>query len=202
MKLKVIETEYKGIKFRSKLEAQWAVLFDELNIKWEYEPEGYDLGNGLWYLPDFLIDFNDGWAPMYVEVKGCMTDTDAEKIKRLEGLLWDEKRNVYSHRRVSCYVLVLGSLPYGNTLQDMLEDLQEKYCKYSSNIPYKEMYYRYEGLTHERVIPACFPSGEATWITWNYNAGYGSSDELSEFTAKAYYNARNYRFDHKNKDEW
>lgn len=41
--LKAIQTEYKGYRFRSRLEARWAVLLDELGVKWEYEPEGYDL---------------------------------------------------------------------------------------------------------------------------------------------------------------
>ena len=46
--LKAIETEYKGYRFRSRLEARWAVFFDACGVSWEYEPEGYDLGNGLY----------------------------------------------------------------------------------------------------------------------------------------------------------
>ena len=53
--LKAIETEYKGYRFRSRLEARWAVFFDACGVKWEYEPEGYDLGDGTYYLPDFLL---------------------------------------------------------------------------------------------------------------------------------------------------
>lgn len=53
--LRAIQTEYKGYRFRSRLEACWAVLLDELGVKWEYEPEGYDLGNGMCYLPDFRL---------------------------------------------------------------------------------------------------------------------------------------------------
>lgn len=52
--MKAIETRYKGYRFRSRLEARWAVFFDALGIKWEYEPEGYDLGEAGWYLPDFI----------------------------------------------------------------------------------------------------------------------------------------------------
>lgn len=37
--LTAIETEYGGYKFRSRLEARWAVFFDMLGIKWEYEEE-------------------------------------------------------------------------------------------------------------------------------------------------------------------
>src|SRR5690625_2304014 len=64
--IKPIETRYKGYRFRSRLEARWAVFFDALGIEWQYEPEGYVLEDGTWYLPDF-------WLPQigkYVEVKG------------------------------------------------------------------------------------------------------------------------------------
>ena len=49
-----IETLYKGIRFRSRLEARWAVFLDALNFKFVYEPDGYDL-DGTWYLPDFWV---------------------------------------------------------------------------------------------------------------------------------------------------
>ena len=47
--LRAIETRYKGYRFRSRLEARYAVLFDSLKIEWEYEPEGYVLEDGTWY---------------------------------------------------------------------------------------------------------------------------------------------------------
>lgn len=45
MDIKPIETLYKGYRFRSRLEARWAVFFDALGLKWEYEKEGFDLTN-------------------------------------------------------------------------------------------------------------------------------------------------------------
>ena len=62
--IKAIETVYRGYRFRSRLEARWAVFFDALNITWEYEPEGFELSNGDRYLPDFrLPTFQGGiWA--------------------------------------------------------------------------------------------------------------------------------------------
>ena len=60
-----IETKYKGYRFRSRLEARWAVFFDVLGIEWEYEAEGYQLGDGKKYLPDFYLDRLD----CFVEVK-------------------------------------------------------------------------------------------------------------------------------------
>lgn len=53
--IKAIETQYKGYRFRSRLEARWAVFFDALGIAWEYEPEGFELSDGTWYLPDFYL---------------------------------------------------------------------------------------------------------------------------------------------------
>lgn len=41
--MKPTETKYKGCRFRSRLEARWAVFFDTLSIKWWYEPERFDL---------------------------------------------------------------------------------------------------------------------------------------------------------------
>lgn len=49
-----IETSYQGCRFRSRLEARWAVFFDALGIRWEYEPQGYVL-DGTPYLPDFEL---------------------------------------------------------------------------------------------------------------------------------------------------
>jgi len=42
--IKSIETEYRGTIYRSKLEARWCVFFDTLGVKYEYEPQHYDLG--------------------------------------------------------------------------------------------------------------------------------------------------------------
>lgn len=82
MGLKAIETRFKGYRFRSRLEARWAVFFDALGIEWEYEKEGYDLGNGIWYLPDFwLPTFGSG---MFAEVKGDEGDfSKAEQLCRI-----------------------------------------------------------------------------------------------------------------------
>lgn len=53
--IKAIETVYNGYRFRSRLEARWAVFFDALGIEWEYEPEGIVLSDGSFYLPDFYL---------------------------------------------------------------------------------------------------------------------------------------------------
>lgn len=77
--IKPIETNYNGYRFRSRLEARWAVFFDVLGIEWEYEKEGYDL-DGIKYLPDF-------WLPKYqywFEIKG--QDPTTEEINKAKAL--------------------------------------------------------------------------------------------------------------------
>ena len=83
MTIKAIETEYKGYRFRSRLEARYAVFFDALNLKWEYEKEGYTLSNGVNYLPDFWIRFDKTALPdwgFYIEIKPCEPTHD-ERLK-------------------------------------------------------------------------------------------------------------------------
>lgn len=77
--LKAIDTYYNGYFFRSRLEARWAMFFDELEIKYLYEHEGYQLSDGTLYLPDFYLPESDS----FFEVKGVMTDEDMHKIKQL-----------------------------------------------------------------------------------------------------------------------
>lgn len=75
-KIKPIETEYNGYKFRSRLEARWAVFFDAIGLKYEYEVEGFEM-DGNRYLPDFYIPSVNRWfeikaKPLSVsELKKC-----------------------------------------------------------------------------------------------------------------------------------
>jgi hypothetical protein len=66
--LKAIETHYAGRRFRSRLEARWAVFFDAAGITWQYEPEGFEGRSGFRYLPDFYLPYVDNGV--YFEVKG------------------------------------------------------------------------------------------------------------------------------------
>lgn len=73
--MQAIETEYKGYRFRSRLEARWAVFFEKAEISYQYEPEGFQLKDGKNYLPDFLLTNEDIW----VEVKGRPTPEIVKK---------------------------------------------------------------------------------------------------------------------------
>ena len=76
--MQAIQTEYKGYLFRSRLEARWAVFFDACGVRWEYEPGGYVIPDGQYYLPEFLHPGVEGRAkgatgpsprPLIVSVK-------------------------------------------------------------------------------------------------------------------------------------
>jgi len=71
MIIKSIDTEYDGYLFRSRLEARWAVYFNEMGIRYIYEPVGVILTDGSKYLPDFYFPDLESWA----EVKGTMLDS-------------------------------------------------------------------------------------------------------------------------------
>ena len=66
--MKAIETQYKGYRFRSRLEARWAVFFDALGLQWVYEEEGYKMPDDSYYLPDFKVTNRDGYIRFY-EIK-------------------------------------------------------------------------------------------------------------------------------------
>ena len=55
MQPRAIETRYSGCRFRSRLEARWAVYLNAIKAKWVYEPEGFVLSDGTHYLPDFFV---------------------------------------------------------------------------------------------------------------------------------------------------
>lgn len=78
--LKAIETTYKGYRFRSRLEARWAVFFDALGVPWEYEKQGYDLGPNGWYLPDFWLPQQDCWIEIKPDRPG---DTEGDRAAAL-----------------------------------------------------------------------------------------------------------------------
>lgn len=136
--IKSIETEYNGYKFRSRLEARWGIFFDALGIKWIYEPEGFDLGDGVYYLPDFYLPEMDA----YFEVKGVLnwediTDDDKTKIKRLAKL---KKFAIgYSDMTFECIDIFYTFDECGNKLPDYSLNHNKNEC-YICRCPNCEKY--------------------------------------------------------------
>jgi hypothetical protein len=77
-------TRYRGIQFRSRLEATWAAFFDGVHWTWEYEP--FDLDG---YIPDFVLRFR---TPLLVEVKPAITPEDFTRYATaLDQTAWDQE---------------------------------------------------------------------------------------------------------------
>lgn len=98
---KAIETWYGGHRFRSRLEARWAVFLDELALGYVYEPEGYELPSGP-YLPDFFVPAWEAW----VEVK------PGDLGHRVEELLAAECRVAELARQTGQRSVLLIGLPW------------------------------------------------------------------------------------------
>jgi hypothetical protein len=105
MTINAIDTYYAGHLFRSRLEARWAVFFNSLGIRWEYEPQGYRVGEDRRpYLPDFYLT-DLGW---WIEVKGDHQRLDV-------SLLLDAVHPTLGLGRTDPHhmtnILVLGDIP-------------------------------------------------------------------------------------------
>jgi hypothetical protein len=91
--IKPIETVYKGYRFRSRLEARWAVFLDSLGLQWYYEYDGFNVkspqGTSLgYYLPDFYLPNFQA----YFEVKPLFpTEREMSFVAGLSHMLgWDK----------------------------------------------------------------------------------------------------------------
>ena len=87
--IRPIETRAYGCRFRSRLEARWAVFLTEAGFHWEYEPEGAALEAGH-YLCDFRVTKND--VTIWLEVKPKLTvdqpdDPRWAELARTSGLM-------------------------------------------------------------------------------------------------------------------
>lgn len=79
------ETEYKGTRFRSRLEARWAAYFDLCEWPWVYEP--IELKG---WVPDFILQFH---RPIAVEVKPLLAAVDFEfyDCSKMNRAGWNEE---------------------------------------------------------------------------------------------------------------
>ena len=84
--IQAIETFYDGYRFRSRLEARWAVFFNAAKIKYLYEPEGFQTKDGKYYLPDFYLPD----CKVYADAKGARPGIGTE-IKKAIDVMTENK---------------------------------------------------------------------------------------------------------------
>ena len=111
--MKAIETRYRGYRFRSRTEARWAVFFDKLGLRWDYEEQGYVLPKAGNYLPDFRLILPDE-SLVFCEVNsGDADDFADEEISKLRELA-DQTRS---------RVLLLTGVPDYRVYNQVVPDL-------------------------------------------------------------------------------
>ena len=115
MDIKPIETFYNGYRFRSRLEARWAVFFDSVGMPYEYETEGYILQDGTMYLPDFYLP----WFKAFVEIKRSSLDEEDEEIAR------HKLEMLFESSELDCIAMLC--------VGDPLDQNVSVYCNYSDD---------------------------------------------------------------------
>lgn len=80
-----IETPYGVYVFSSRLEARWAVYFDNLGVEYDYEPYWFQLPSRN-YLPDFWIYDEHSQESFWLEIKPTYP-TDSEINLMVELLI-------------------------------------------------------------------------------------------------------------------
>lgn len=101
MSIQAIPTIYGGRRFRSRLEADWAMTLDDLGLTWSYEPEGYRLSTGDGYSPDFYLPGPRAW----LEVKGAHMER-TNKVEQFAADLWHESASTTTYDRDAPMVLI------------------------------------------------------------------------------------------------
>lgn len=138
--IKAIETEYNGYKFRSRLEARWAVFLDSFNEEWAYEVEGYELPSGR-YLPDF-------WLPRF----NCWLE-----IKGIQPTELEETLSCQLARMTGRPVLLVWGLPY-----------QARLCEYVNGFGHHFLHYDAQRMKTYLTDYTDSSGGEGWWdeIFW------------------------------------
>lgn len=146
--LKALETVYKGYRFRSRLEARWALFFDRLNIAWRYEPEGFDL-DGEGYLPDFYLPHTSGG--IYFETKGTSPNERERRVasklsevsRRLVIISSGDPLDAIEGNAISLYCTDMTENPEGNQWQGTWENASPVYLKWKD----QDFHFHVSGLS-------------------------------------------------------
>ncbi len=138
---KAIKTRVFGCRFRSRLEARWAVFLTELGLDWQYEKQGFELPAGR-YLPDFWVESWNSWVeikpttPSIAELLLCASlhGETGQRVLLFAGECWVAKHAVYQfHESNGAMFNLLGECPTCQGIASMLtlEDGVVKASKFS-----------------------------------------------------------------------
>ncbi len=95
--IKAIETEYNGYRFRSRLEARWAVFFDSVGIEYVYKPEKIRLVNDYYQFDFYLPE-----SKQLFEVQGVFVNTEEENLQRALTEGYSVTIGTYDGKFITC----------------------------------------------------------------------------------------------------
>ena len=98
--IKTIPTYYAGVRFRSRLEASYAMALDGLGVRWSYETEGYEI-EGTFYLPDIYLPK----IKTFLEIKGPLVPGLEKAHKLYTHLNRDQPEGLWHS---PCFMVVWG----------------------------------------------------------------------------------------------
>lgn len=196
--IKAIETHYKGYRFRSRLEARWAVFFETLGYDWKYEAQGFQ-HHGEKYLPDFEIKSNN--LTFYIEVKGSNEQLQKDAPRYSTALDWGgclpDFEESSDHQRTG--LVLLGDIPepkFGTWFHPIIrhsKGLHLTYITFTSTGPFP--------VLSAGVLPyLCDLSGEqcieGDFDKWTNKARFLATPFAYSKISEAYKTARSARFEH------
>jgi hypothetical protein len=80
MTVQAIPTPYRGVAFRSRLEARTAAALDRARIPFAYEPEAFAMPDGRRYLPDFRLTAANVWLEVKPNWETIRLDDKAQSL--------------------------------------------------------------------------------------------------------------------------
>jgi hypothetical protein len=149
--MKAIQTQYNNHLFRSRLEAKWAIFFDEMGIKWEYEPEGFKLDNGIVYVPDFYLP----GLGVYIEIKHDYNPFNGDAFDTVDGQVFLNQFPIISQYEKLCWH----------------EDYKPKWLPFSF---YQKLAVLFGEPSNDEVLVLWQNSGKVEKIDGEYRMGYFS----------------------------
>lgn len=208
---RAIETHYAGCRFRSRLEARWAVFFDTLGIEWHYEPQGFETDAGR-YLPDFYLPAMVGpsglWPPgIWVEVKGSDGQVTEADRRRMGALITPDGPMAYG-------LLLLGPIPDPTGISGIIHHLVDSEPTSAADAHRQDAWHptlrevvfqggHYFGRPHVATVEWGMGEGvipdEASWDGLRYSLEFPdrrSALRPARGVAEAYAAARSARFEH------
>ena len=192
--IKALPAYYNGIKFRSRLEARWAIFFDELGLTWEYEPEGFELENNCKYLPDFLIKDLHGrfTGDLYIEVKGNIANCDWNKLEGFVYGDYEKDGSIFGGYKIKRPLLVLTDIFHRtNSLEEKFYVL--RVCEAADHNKKVCTFLFVDGKDNWNCILGVNPKGQGELFTGDGEYSFFNSDLYR--TQDAFEKARDAQFD-------